>query len=86
MKNISERTSMIDLFLKGIVNVRVMNRCRRAGIECVRDILDIVEKYGSIVEKFGPSRDFTPSLQRVADTYYQQHGGPVSQSMNRVLL
>ena len=71
MRNISVKTSVIELFRNGMINTRVMNNCRRKGIYSVGDILEIIERYGSLFEKFGPTT-MTPSLQRVVSTYYHQ--------------
>ena len=72
MRNLSTKTSLIELLYKGMIGVRVMNNCRRLNITTVEDVLNIVSRYGSIERKFGPRKEMTMQLQMVVASYNSQ--------------
>ncbi len=62
---IGMNTSLIEIFRKGMIGTRVMNKCRRMGINNVADIASLANSYGSLERKFGPYCQTGKTLQTI---------------------
>lgn len=66
MKRLAIEKNLFELLEeKGMIGTRVMNKCRRMGINNVADIATLANSYGSLERKFDPYCQTGKTLQTI---------------------